>query len=110
MYRPMKEVAIIGLGYVGLPLALLVDKHGYKASGIDTDAAKVKSLADRAKRTKLKFGTTFESVKTADIVVICVPTPVKNDSQPDLEPLKSAVTSVAKNLKKGALVIIESTV
>jgi UDP-N-acetyl-D-glucosamine dehydrogenase len=62
------------------------------------------------KSTTLKAASDFSSVSSADIVIVCVPTPVEHDYQPNLRPLKGAVSSIAKNIKKGALVIIESTI
>lgn len=118
----MEKVTIIGLGYVGLPLALLVSSKGYDVVGVDLDEEKVKIInahkdplndeyiEKHIKHTKLVASTSFDSVKASDIIIVCVPTPVKNDFEPDLGPVKGAVTSLAKNLKKGSLVIIESTI
>lgn len=118
----MEKVTIIGLGYVGLPLALLVSEKGYEVTGVDLDSDKVETInnhqdplnddyiAGRIKGTKLIASNNFDSVKDSDVIIVCVPTPVKNDFEPDLGPVKGAVTSLAKNLKKGSLVIIESTI
>jgi UDP-N-acetyl-D-glucosamine dehydrogenase len=117
-----QKVAVIGLGYVGLPLSLLAAKKGYDVTGIDLDAKKVdfinkrkdpigeEFIARNIKSTTLKAASDFSSVSSADIVIVCVPTPVEHDYQPNLRPLKGAVSSIAKNIKKGALVIIESTI
>lgn len=118
----MSKVSVIGLGYVGLPLALLSAKKGHKVTGIDLDKKKVALINDHTDplgdeyiskhiaKTSLKAEADFSAVKDSDIVIICVPTPVKNDYQPDLGPLKGATKSVAQNLKHGALVIVESTI
>lgn len=118
----MKNVSVIGLGYVGLPLALLSAKKGYQVTGIDLDKAKVAKInkgldplgdeyiAKHIKDTTFHAVSDFSVIAESDIAIICVPTPVKNDYQPDLGPLKGAATSVAKNLKKGCLVIVESTI
>lgn len=118
----MQKVSIIGLGYVGLPLALLASKKGFDVTGIDLDTAKVAKINDRKdplgdeyiaehiKGTSLKAVTDAKPIAKSDIVIICVPTPVKHDYQPDLGPLKGAVTSVAKHIKKGSLIIVESTI
>ncbi len=116
------KVSVIGLGYVGLPLALLASKKGYEVTGIDLDANKVRLInkhhdpigeeyiAKNIKTTKLRADSDYSSVSAADIIVVCVPTPVKNGYVPDLKPLKSACQALAKKLKKGSLVIIESTI
>ncbi|HGE72613.1 TPA: nucleotide sugar dehydrogenase [Candidatus Poribacteria bacterium] len=118
-----KKVAIIGLGYVGLPLAILVDKKGYESIGVDIDENKVKMLNDRTfpfiteknivrqfQKGSFKATTDFDSIIDAEIIVICVPTPVYENNMPNLEPLKSACENIALRLRKGHLVILESTV
>lgn len=98
----MKTVAILGLGYVGFPLAeLLAKSRKYKVIGLDIK---------RLKSTLFTATTDFSQIKKADISVICVPTPVYKNYQPDYRPLKNACMSIVKNLKKGQLVIIESTI
>ena len=98
----MKTVAILGLGYVGFPLAeLLAKSKKYKVMGLDIK---------RLKSTLFAATTDFSQIKKADISVVCVPTPVYKNYQPDYRPLKNACMSIAKNLKKGQLVIIESTI
>ncbi len=116
------RVAVVGLGYVGLPLALLVAKNGYDVTGIDLDTKKVGMINDRQdplhdeyvagrlKTTKLQATSGFSAVTGSQIVVVCVPTPVKNGIEPDLGPIRGATTSIAENLAKGTLVIIESTI
>lgn len=115
-------VAVVGLGYVGLPLLLLSEAKGFKAIGVDTDRAKIDALKNgqapeitktemaRLRGNKIKLSTSAGILKEADIVVVCVPTPVHEDHKPDLRPLKSATLSVAKYLQPGTLVVIESTV
>ena len=117
-----KKVSVIGLGYVGLPLALLASKKGYTVTGIDLDVKKVgliqkgsdpigeEYIALNIKKSKLAAKADFSSINNADIVIVCVPTPVKYGYEPDLSPLKSACTSLAKELKPETLVIIESTI
>jgi nucleotide sugar dehydrogenase len=116
------KIAIIGLGYVGLPLALLAERKGYEVIGIVRNpekAAKInkkivpfhdKELEKQLSESKLLVSTDYTSIKDAAIVIICVPTPVHLDYTPDLEPVISATEGVAKNLKQGQLVILESTV
>jgi len=118
-----KKVAIIGLGYVGLPLAILVDKKGYESIGVDIDENKVKMLNDRTfpfiaeknivrqfQKGSFKATTDFDSIIDAEIIVICVPTPIYENNMPNLEPLKSACENIALRLRKGHLIILESTV
>lgn len=116
------KVSIVGLGYVGLPLALLAAKQSYSVVGIDLNIDKVNSINKRIdplgdqyvsqhiKSTSLSATTKFDDVRTSDIVIVCVPTPIKNDYQPDLEPLTGAVSLIAEHLSKNTLVIIESTI
>ncbi len=116
------KVAIVGLGYVGLPLALLAKRKGFSVVGIDKDQKKVdlinKNISpfedEMCQKYLAKFpipsSTSFEKVSECDIVVICVPTPVYSNNLPNLEPVKSSSEKVAEYLKKGQLVILESTV
>jgi UDP-N-acetyl-D-glucosamine dehydrogenase len=118
-----KIVVVVGLGYVGLPLALLVDRKGYEAIGIDINEDKVRMLNDRNfpfvaekevinsfKNGSLKATTNFESLIDASVIIICVPTPIHENNMPNLEPLENACKMIAPNLRKGQLVILESTV
>ena len=103
-----KTVCIVGLGYVGLPLAKAFSKH-LKVIGFDIDEAKIKKLNDNNEEN-LKFTTDPSKIKQADFVLICVPTPVTKSKEPDLRYVKSAAEIVGRNLKKGAIVVLESTV
>lgn len=117
-----KTACIIGLGYVGLPLAVRCVEKGYKVFGLDMDRRKVnlinkgispieeKFLSDNL--PKYKFLATIDKkiVKKADIILICVPTPVDAQYNPDLGPVISATKIIVNNLKKGTLVVLESTV
>jgi UDP-N-acetyl-D-galactosamine dehydrogenase len=116
-----KVVAVVGLGYVGLPLALAFGAK-MKMIGFDLSQAKVDAYkkgvdptreigTDAFKVAKQAEYTTEPSrLKEADFVVVAVPTPVDNAKRPDLSPVESASVTVGKNLKKGAIVIFESTV
>src|SRR5665213_1213242 len=116
------KVSIVGLGYVGLPLALLTAKKGYEVSGIDLNTDRVDRInkhqdplndeyvQKNIKDSSLIAFSHFGSLKESKIVIVCVPTPVKHDYQPDLSPLKGAVEAIAKALTPGTLVIIESTI
>ena len=100
-------VCVVGLGYVGTPLAEAFAEH-VPTIGFDIDTRKVKDLV--ASRSKVKATTDAAAIKSADYVMICVPTPVTKAKDPDLTPVKSASASVGKNLKKHAIVVLESTV
>lgn len=116
------KIAVIGLGYVGLPLAMLADAKGHEIIGFDIVGSYIERL--RAHRTHvdgisteqlaasaITFTDQPEHLSEADIVIICVPTPLIEKTQlPDLEPVKGAVRLVAPQLKQGALLILESTV
>ena len=118
-------VSIIGLGYVGLPLAVAVAKSGFEVVGIDSDEKKVSDinngqssiediedyeLSDLIKRGKFKAETSYSSVMHADIVVICVPTPLLQNHLPDLSFLTNVLNSIKGKLAAKSLLILESTV
>lgn len=114
-------IAIIGLGYVGLPLALAFSKQ-YQVIGYDLDTTRVDALkkgnditlqanADELKAcSQLIFTTELAAIASANVYIVTVPTPVHADKTPDLTPLLLATTSIAGILKKGDIVIYESTV
>ena len=117
-------VAVIGLGYVGLPLAVLFAKAGFKVYGLDKDADRVKKinhqesyildvsshdLAAIVRKKNLEASTSFEKLRTADVIVICVPTPLKTKYTPDISYLLQAVRTIAGFIKRGALIVLEST-
>lgn len=121
--RGISTVAVVGLGYVGLPLALLAASRGLRVVGFDIDEVKVAQLARReADFLDEEASALFERTATlsvtaderdlagADAFIVCVPTPVHEDHVPDLSPLKSACATVGRHLSGGALVVIESTV
>jgi UDP-N-acetyl-D-galactosamine dehydrogenase len=114
-------IAVIGLGYVGLPLALAFSKK-YQVIGYDLDNARVDALTKgnditlQATEDALKsnpqlfFTTTLSEISKATIYIVTVPTPVHADKTPDLKPLLQATAQIATVLKKGDIVIYESTV
>lgn len=119
----MQKVAIIGLGYVGLPLALLAEAKGFNVFGIDVDPEKIKKLnnklspfhdekvSEQLKNAKnIVFSSKFDSISDVDIVIICVPTPVREGYIPDLSLVENAVKAAAPFVRGGQLVILESTV
>ncbi|MCU0898184.1 MAG: nucleotide sugar dehydrogenase [Burkholderiales bacterium] len=117
----MKTVAVIGLGYVGLPLAVEFGKK-HKTIGFDLSEAKIAayrkhvdptgevSTEDLKAATQLTVTTDAAALKEADFVVVAVPTPIDEAHQPDFKPLVGASESVGKNLKPGAIIVYESTV
>ena len=119
------SIAVIGQGYVGLPLAIAASNSEFKVTGIDIDPAKVTTINNgkspiedisdyqiNSAITSGKYQAASETYinPSTQIICICVPTPLGQNHQPDLEILKSATKDVGKNLKAGMLVIIESTI
>ena len=116
-----KKLSIIGLGYVGLPLATEFAKK-YKVVGYDINIIRIAELKKGIDRTKeitnkklltnnnLFFTNDLNYMKNSDFFILTVPTPVTNKNKPDLSTLKQAAFTVAKVLKKGATIILESTV
>ncbi|MBE6064762.1 nucleotide sugar dehydrogenase [Clostridium cochlearium] len=118
------KLGVVGLGYVGLPLAVEKAKAGYEVIGFDVQEQKVEmvnkghnyigdvvnsDLEDIVNNGKLKATTDFSFVGEVDVVAICVPTPLDLYKQPDLSYVENSTKSVAKYLKKGMLVVLEST-
>jgi nucleotide sugar dehydrogenase len=115
-------VAIVGLGYVGLPLAILAQNKGYEVVGIDADTDKLAKISSRIspfvdsevsewlKNNTLEVTNNLELANKVETIIVCVPTPVDEDYTPDLTPVIGACTAIAHNLQKGQLVIIESTI
>lgn len=118
------RVAILGMGYVGLPLAVEFIKAGFPVTGIDVDAKKADSLkagesyiqdvSDEELKTTLDTGrfsvtTDFASLADADAVSICVPTPLRKTKDPDISYIISAVEEVCRHLRPPQLIVLEST-
>ena len=102
-------VCIIGLGYVGLPLAEAFSKH-LKVIGFDTDKVKLSKLSEGTSNGDLFFTDDPREIGRADFIIICVPTPVTRSKDPDLSYIKSAAETAGQNMKRGSTVILESTV
>jgi UDP-N-acetyl-D-glucosamine dehydrogenase len=118
------KVAIIGCGYVGLPLALRFAEAGHKVAGFDTDPAKVsklnagKSYIEHIPQNKIQqfvnsrhfqATTDFAKLKEADAIIICVPTPLDERRDPDLSFVEQTAVSIQPHLQRGQLVSLEST-
>lgn len=121
----MKAITIVGLGYVGLPLACLCAEKSYKVYGLDIDKNKVYLINQNQspiedgyvikKLKNLKEGikaTTDakECIPNSDIVIVCVPTPVDRNNSPDLTALMESVSAISRFIKQNTLLVIESTV
>jgi UDP-N-acetyl-D-glucosamine dehydrogenase len=118
------KIAVVGLGYVGLPLAMELSKKGFVVFGIEIDRDRLTRLkrketyitdvSSQELRNALSSGRLipygdFKILKEADVVIVCVPTPLKGKYHPDISFIKEAVKSISRNLKQGSLVILEST-
>jgi UDPglucose 6-dehydrogenase/UDP-N-acetyl-D-galactosamine dehydrogenase len=103
-----KTVCIVGLGYVGLPLTESFSNQ-MKTIGFDVDSRKIIQLKENA-TNNIIYTEDPSRIKEADFVIIAVPTPLTKSKEPDLSYVKSAVKTVGKNLKKNAIIILESTV
>ena len=103
------KVGIIGIGYVGDALGKGAAKSGFKVLGITRNPDKAIKL-NKDKSLGYKVTADNTNLSKCDIICICVPTPIKVDKSPDLDPLISAVEITTKNLKVGTLVIVESTI
>jgi len=123
MKKDMK-IAIVGLGYVGLPLSLQFARSGTTVLGLDIDEAKVKAINDgqsyirhieaaaiarEVKAGRFCASADFSRVKEVDAVIICVPTPLNKNREPDISYVLNTGRSVAPHLRKGTLVVLEST-
>jgi len=104
-----KTVCVAGLGYVGLPLALAFSRH-LPTIGFDVDAGKIRELFQANDNRNIAFTNNPEEIRNADFVIIAVPTPVTKSKDPDLSYIESAARTVGRNLKRGAIVVLESTV
>ena len=102
-------VCVVGLGYVGLPLAEAFAKN-LGVIGLDVDGDKIRKLTENNGNKSILFTTDASLIEQADFVIIAVPTPVLKSKEPDLSYVKSAAETVGKNLKKGSIVVLESTV
>jgi UDP-N-acetyl-D-glucosamine dehydrogenase len=124
MARPMSHIAIVGLGYVGLPLALQFARSGAKVLGLDIDPKKTDALlagrsyikhvaaveiATHTASGALDASTDFSRVAEADAVILCVPTPLNHFREPDLSYVIETGKAIAPFIRDGAVVVLEST-
>lgn len=124
MEQPRFSLGIIGLGYVGLPLARLFLEKGHEVHGIDVDERKISMLQKRQSylsdftikeikglfnKNNFHFGSSFEAIAQVDVIIICVPTPLDENDQPDLQYIMRAAQSSLPYLRRGQLVVLESS-
>jgi UDP-N-acetyl-D-glucosamine dehydrogenase len=118
------KIAIVGLGYVGLPLSIQFARSCVSVLGIDVDPTKVQllnkgqsyikhieqpAIAELLRSGKFTASTDFSLIKEVEAVIICVPTPLNKNREPDLSFIRQTGRSIAPHLAKGALVVLEST-
>lgn len=118
------KIAVIGLGYVGLPLAVEFAKKGFKALGVDLDKNKVDSInagnsyildisneeiMPLVKNGSLRATGDYSKLHEVDAIIICVPTPLRKTKDPDMSFIVSAAEAIAKNLRGGQIIVLEST-
>src|SRR5438046_8898450 len=123
MYQRQSRVAIIGMGYVGLPLALLYSERGFKVTDLDIDERKDSTLnsggsyilritpaeIQTAREQGLSATSDYAQLKSMDAIIICVPTPLNEYHEPDLSYITGTAESIAPHLRAGQLVVLEST-
>ena len=118
------KIAIVGLGYVGLPLSLQFARSGVSVLGLDVDPAKIESLnagksyikhiessaiAEHVKGKMFEASADFSRIKEVEAVIICVPTPLNKNREPDISYITNTGKSIAPHLHKGILIVLEST-
>jgi len=117
-------IGVIGLGYVGLPLAVCFAKNGFHVIGIDIDKDRIRKvekgityildvpledIKSVVEKNRFKATTDFRNIRKLDAVIICVPTPLGKNREPDVSYIREAVAKIKDNIGKGQLVVLEST-
>ncbi|HEX8142172.1 MAG TPA: nucleotide sugar dehydrogenase [Pyrinomonadaceae bacterium] len=118
------RIGVIGLGYVGLPLLVEFAHNGFAATGFEVDEHKAaeinagrsyigdvgsSAVADEVKADRLKATTDFRYLKDCDCIIICVPTPLRKTKEPDVSYILAASEQITKSLRRGQLIVLEST-
>lgn len=118
------QVGVLGLGYVGLPLGIAFAEAGFPAFGLDVDLSKIESLrkgqsyirhipsdpiARLVSQQRLRLSADLSELSACDAILICVPTPLNESREPDLEYVRSSAVAIAAALRPGQLVVLEST-
>jgi UDP-N-acetyl-D-glucosamine/UDP-N-acetyl-D-galactosamine dehydrogenase len=115
-----RKVAVVGLGYVGLPVALEFGKF-FPVIGFDIHSKRIEELkryidhtgevsTEELKNSSVEFTTNEKKLKECDFIIVTVPTPIDNEKKPDLTPLIKASETIGRNLSKGSIIVYESTV
>ena len=122
--KKQAKIGVIGLGYVGLPLAVELAKKGFTVTGLEVDSKKVENINNKKSYIgdiksedikelvtlkKLSATTNFKAIAKLDVIIICVPTPLRKSKDPDVSYIVSATNEIKENLQKGQLIILEST-
>lgn len=122
--RSVGRIGVVGLGYVGLPLAAAFAEAGFSVVGVDNDPGKIAALASGASYVEgvgadrlrpfinagsARFTEDHAALGEAEAVIVCLPTPLTKNKEPDLSALLSGIRAVARNLEPGALVVLESS-
>ena len=117
------HIGIVGMGYVGLPLALLFSEERFPVTGFDIDEQKVSTLnsggsyivrilpkeIQSAQQSGFRATSDYSQINRMDAVIICVPTPLNEYHEPDLSYITSTVEAIAPRLRQGQLIVLEST-
>ena len=124
LHEGTARIGVVGLGYVGLPLALLFSRRGLPTVGIDIDAGKVSALVrgesyihhipaaairDQVEKKRLSATSDFSAISTLDACIICVPTPLNEYREPDLSYVSQTADAISSHLRPNQLVVLEST-
>ena len=115
-------VGVVGVGYVGIQLLIQLSKQNFKTIGFDKDKNKLSKLSTgespfsyisnqkiKSLKKKCFYTDKYENIRICDIIIICLPTPIKKDTKPDLSAIVSTFYKLKKYIKKGQLIILEST-
>ena len=122
IFNKKTQIAIIGLGYVGLPLALQFSKNKFNVTGFDIDEIKINKL-NKAKsyikhisdkeiknyKKRIFFTSDFKKISFCDVIILCLPTPVTKNFKPDLSFIKKTMLKIKKYLCKEQILILESS-
>ena len=117
-------ISVMGLGYVGLPIALEFCKKGYKVNGLDTNTGRIKKLKNgksyindisdveisgALKKGRFNVTSDAKTLNKSDVIIMCVPTPLRKIKEPDISYVVSASRALSDHLKRGQMVVLEST-